>query len=57
MYILYNNDNNEQKYNIKAYSISGNIITIQYGDNTTFPKNTSGFKIFSNNKSFKQNYK
>ena len=29
MYILYNNDNNEQKYNIKAYSISDNIITIQ----------------------------
>ena len=49
MYILYNNDNNEQKYNIKAYSISGNIITIQYGDDTTFPKNTNGFKIFNNN--------
>ena len=49
MYILYNNDNNEQKYNIKAYSISDNIITIQYGDDTTFPKNTNGFKIFDNN--------
>ena len=49
MYILYNNDNNEQKYNIKAYSISGNIITIQYGDDITFPKNTNGFKIFDNN--------
>ena len=49
MYILYNNDNNEQKYNIKAYSISGNIITIQYGDDTTFPENTNGFKIFDNN--------
>ena len=48
MYILYN-DNNEQKYNIKAYSISGNILTIQYGDDTTFPKNTNGFKIFNNN--------
>ena len=49
MYILYNNDNNEQKYNIKAYSISDNIITIQYVDDTTFPKNTNGFKIFNNN--------
>lgn len=49
MYILYNNDNNEQKYNIKAYSTSGNTITIQYGDDTTFPKNTNGFKIFNNN--------
>ena len=49
MYILYNNDNNEQKYNIKAYSISDNIITIQYGDDTAFPKNTNGFKIFNNN--------
>lgn len=49
MYILYNNDNNEQKYNIKAYSISDNIITIQYGDDIAFPKNTNGFKIFNNN--------
>ena len=49
MYILYNNDNNEQKYNIKSYSISYNIITIQYGDDTTFPENTNGFKIFNNN--------
>ena len=49
MYILYNNDNNEQKYNIKAYSISDNIITIQYGDDITFPKNINGFKIFDNN--------
>ena len=49
MYILYNNDNNEQKYNIKAYSISGNIITIQYGDDITFPENINGFKIFDNN--------
>ena len=50
MYILYNNDNNEQKYNIKAYSISDNIITIQYGDDITFPKNINGFK----RKSFKK---
>ena len=49
MYILYNNDNNEQKYNIKAYSISDNIITIPYGDDITFPKNINGFKIFDNN--------
>ena len=43
MYILYNN--NEEKYDIKAYSISNNIITIQSGD-TILPENTDGFKIY-----------
>lgn len=43
MYILYNN--NEEKYDIKSYSISNNIITIQNGD-IILPENTDGFKIY-----------